>query len=163
MPEKPVIKRYFEPGLAYFVTSVTYKRKPIFTIAKVNDIFLLTVEYLKLALDYKIFAYCVMPDHIHIIIQPCGEYDLSYIMKMIKGGFARRYNKLNVSGGAVWQRKFYEETIRNEAMLFSKIEYIHNNPLKANLASCLENFSYSSYQNFFTSERQILNIDNLWD
>ena len=94
--------RYFEPGIAYFVTTVTFERKPIFTTEKAINLFLLTTEYFKLTLDYKIFAFCILLEHVHLVIQPSGGHNLSYIMKMIKGNFSRRFNKVSGLTGPIW-------------------------------------------------------------
>jgi len=96
------IRRYSEAGRAYFVTTATFDRKPILTVEKTIDLLLLTIEYFKLTLDYKIFAFCILPEHIHFVIQPFGRYSLSYIMKMIKGNFSRRFNKASCLTGAIW-------------------------------------------------------------
>ena len=153
------IKRYFEPDAAYFVTSVTYKRKALFVEEKAVSLLLLTIEYFKLTLDYRIFAFCILPEHIHFIIQPFGKYNLSYIMLMIKGNFSRRFNKLLGLTGHIWQKRFYDEGIRDAAMLISKIDYIHNNPLKHGTVTDIDKFAYSSYQYYFKNKTNILKID----
>jgi len=126
---------------------------------KVVNLLLLTIEYLKLSLDYRIFAFCILPKHIHFIIQPFGKYNLSYIMRMIKGNFSRRFNKMSDSGGHIWQKRFYDEGIRDESMLISKIEYIHNNPLKHGAATDIDKFEYSSYQHYFNGKTCLLKVD----
>ena len=155
------IRRYFEPGAVYFVTNVTYKRKVLFTEEKAINLLLLTIEYLKLSLDYKIFAFCILPEHIHFIIQPFGKYSLSYIMQMVKGNFSRRFNKMHDSTGHIWQRRFYDEGIRDDGMLISKIEYIHNNPLKHGVVVDIDKFKHSSYQHYFNSKTCLLKIDSI--
>lgn len=157
------IRRYYEKGSAYFVTTVAHGRKNIFTDEILCKIALLTIEYFKLLLDYKIFAYCLMPDHLHMIIQPVGEYDLSYIMKMIKGSFARKINKFRNSSGPIWQKRFYDEGIRNYAMLIQKIEYIHNNPVRKKIVTLAEDYPYSSYHWYFGNNKNVLEIDRLDD
>lgn len=155
------LRRHYEEGLVYFVTTVAHKREPIFTNEKSCKIVLLTIEYFKLLFDYKVFAYCLMPDHVHLLIQPFGEYNLSYIMKMIKGSFARKINKYKNSTGPIWQKRFYDEGIRDAAMLTQKIEYIHNNPIRKKLISSLEEYPYSSYHWYFGNNKNILEIDQL--
>jgi REP element-mobilizing transposase RayT len=76
------IKRYFEAEKSYFVTAVTQERRSIFADEKICRILLITIEYFKLILDYKIYAYCIMPNHLHLILHPCGKYELSYIMQL---------------------------------------------------------------------------------
>lgn len=84
------IKRHFEAGYSYFVTTIAQERYPIFKDDKMCRILLITIEYYKLILDYKIYAYCIMPDHLHLILRPVGKYDLSYIMRMIKRKFCKK-------------------------------------------------------------------------
>ena len=98
------IKRYYEEGCAYFITTKTHNNLPLFNNEKNCKILLVIFEYFKLTLDYKIYAYCLMPDHLHIVLQTMGKYDFSYVMKMIKGSFARKYNKIHEKEGKVWQK-----------------------------------------------------------
>lgn len=143
------IKRHFEDGYPYLITTVTHKREPIFSVERNCKIFLVALEFFKLTLDYKIFAYCLMPDHLHIILQPAGKYDLSYIMRMIKGNFARKFNLMHGKQGKVWQERFYDTGIRSIDMLLQKIEYIHNNPVRAGIVSRPDQYPFSSYAYYF--------------
>ncbi|MFA5390891.1 MAG: transposase [Candidatus Omnitrophota bacterium] len=83
-----IFKRYFEENAAYFVTTATKDRAPLFRNRKLCRILLITIEYHKTVFDYKIYGYCLMPDHLHAILHPKGNFNLSFIMKMIKGSFA---------------------------------------------------------------------------
>ena len=146
------IKRQFEEGYPFFITTVTYKKLPIFVSKKNCQILLIALEFFKLTLDYKIFAYCLMPDHLHLIIQATGKYDPSYIMKMIKGNFARKYNKMHSKQGEVWQAGFYDTGLRNINMLLQKIEYIHNNPVRAMIAASPDEYPFSSHTFYHTEQ-----------
>ena len=143
------LKRYFEEGVPCFITTVTHNRSPIFTEKKNCKILLVALEFFKLVLDYKIFAYCIMPDHLHLILQITKQYNISYIMKMLKGNFARKYNKLHSQQGKVWQNSFYDEELRTVDVLLKKIEYIHNNPVRAKIVNSPEQYPFSSYSHYF--------------
>jgi len=145
------IRRYLEPGYPYFITTNTCRRQAIFFDEKICKILLVTLEYFKLVLDYKIYAYCLMPDHLHIILQPIGAYNLSYIMRMIKGNFSRKYNKLVFRSGKVWQERFFDEGIRDNTRLIKKIEYIHNNPVRAKIVVTPDEYKFSSYGHYFNT------------
>ncbi len=80
-------------------------------------------------------------------------------MQMIKGSFARKINRMSVSTGKLWQKRYYDEVIRDELMLIRKIEYIHNNPLRSDMVTSLEEYRYSSYQFYFNNKCDILTID----
>jgi putative transposase len=143
------IKRFYEENAAYFLTTVTKDRIQIFKDPKNCKILLVTIEYFKLILDYRLYGFCIMPEHLHLIIHPFGKYDFSYIMKMLKGSFARKLNKIKDKEGKIWQKGFYDECILDSYELLKKLEYMHNNPVKANLVSSPEEYPYSSYNHYF--------------
>ncbi|MBF0493664.1 MAG: transposase [Candidatus Omnitrophica bacterium] len=155
------IKRHFEDKAIYFVTTVTNDRTNIFVSEKAVNLLLLTIEYFKITLDYKVYAYCLLPEHLHILIHPIGKYNLSYIMQMIKGDLARRFNRMNNIIGPVWQKRFYDEGIRSETMLLNKMEYIHNNPVKHKLVMDLNHYPHSSYHHYYKKNCSVLHIDKL--
>jgi len=142
-------KRYYENGYPYFITTVTHKRKPIFTTVNNCKILLVAIEFFKLVLDYKLLAYCVMPDHLHLILIATGQYNPSYIMKMIKGNFARKYNRIHLTQGKVWQDRFYDKGLRTPDIVLQKIEYIHNNPVRAGLSTEPSEYPFSSFLQYY--------------
>ncbi len=77
------------------------------------------------------------------------------IMKMIKGGFARKLNKLNGWNGGIWQKGFYDECIMDSLKLIKILEYIHYNPVKENLVTSPEEYIYSSYNHYMQSSRSV--------
>ena len=143
------IRRYFEEGTAYFVTTVTKERRPVFLDARLCRIFLVTVEYYKAFFDYRVFAYCIMPDHVHLLIQTASKYSLSLIMQMLKGSFSRKLNRLSNSTGHVWQRRYYDEVVRTNFQLLNQIDYIHANPVAAGLVDSVELYSFSSHSQYY--------------
>jgi len=156
------IKRYYETNGAYFITTNTENNMPLFADYKNCKILLVTLEYFKLILDYRLYGFCIMPTHLHIAMHPLGAYNFSYIMKMIKGSFTRKLNKINGKTGKIWQKGFYDEYIRNELHLLRVLEYMHNNPLKAGLVMEPEEYLFSSYNHYFKTgyePNQIIEID----
>lgn len=147
------IRRYFELNVPYFITTVTKDRMPLFKDHKLCRILMITIEYYKIIFNFTIQAYCIMPDHVHLILTASGEYDLSFIMKMIKGSFARKVNKISKKEGPLWQRRFYDEAIRNEKQLLQQLEYIHQNPVKAGLTTNMGDYIFSSYNYYHDSSR----------
>jgi putative transposase len=76
------------------VTSVVKNREKIFLSEKVCKLLMVTMLFYKYYLDYKIFAFVIMPDHFHVIIEPGNEFNISVIMNKIKGNFGNKYNKI---------------------------------------------------------------------
>ncbi len=117
----------------YFLTHVTYHRMPLLVE---------NYDLLKDALDStlglwetQISAWVVLPDHIHMIVNP-GSADLSHMMKRLKLSFSARYRKRrNAQGGRVWQNRFWDHVIRDEDDLRQHVDYIHYNPVKHGLVA----------------------------
>ena len=158
------MKRYFEDGAVYFVTTVTRERKMIFQDPKLCRILLITIEYYKNIFDYLVLGYCLMPDHLHLILKPGPKFNLSMIMKMVKGSFSRKVNRLANCTGSLWQSRYYEEQIRNEKQLTVQLEYVHQNPVAEELVSAAGEYphsSFSQYENRIDSKKALLEIDLL--
>jgi REP element-mobilizing transposase RayT len=97
---------------------------------------------------YDLAAAMVMPDHAHLILKPKGEFDLSRIMKGIKGVSARRVNALRETTGNVWQDESWDRILRDTAEFEEKLQYMIDNPVKAGLAT--EGKDYDGW--YFNSE-----------
>jgi REP element-mobilizing transposase RayT len=80
---------------------------------------------------YELIAFAIMPNHIHIVILP--KEKLSVIMKMLKGNSSIQINKILNKKGVFWAREYYDKVIRDEKQFYNTIEYVLNNPFKANL------------------------------
>jgi len=98
--------------------------------------------------SYFLFAWCIMPNHVHVLIEP--HISLSKIIqswKSFTGRWALKHNVelgLGVPGKSFWMRVYWYRFIRNEKHFNNVIEYIHNNPVKANLVTKKENWKWSS-------------------
>ncbi|MBP7055828.1 MAG: transposase [Candidatus Omnitrophica bacterium] len=155
-------KRFYEKNAAYFLTTNTENSLPVFNNHKNCKILLVTLEYFKLVLDYRLYGFCIMPTHLHLAIHPFGIYNFSYIMKMIKGSFTRKLNKAGGITGKIWQKGFYDEYIRDELHLIRVLEYMHNNPIKAGLIKAAEEYPFSSFNHYVQTNyqpNQIIEID----
>jgi putative transposase len=139
------LKRHVEEEVAFFVTTVTKERRLIFRDPKLCRILLVTIEYYKIVFDYQVYGYCLMPDYLHLLLKPEGRFNLSFVMKMIKGSFARKVNRLADKEGSIWQAGFYDEAIRTEKQLYNQLEYMHQNPVQANLVSTPAKYPFSSF------------------
>ena len=154
------LRRYFEEGAAYFITTATKDRKPLFNDQKFCRILLVNIEYHKTIFDYLVLGYCLMPDHLHLILKPGTRFNLSFIMQMIKGSFSRKINKLNDVKGHIWQRRYYDEVIRGEGQLIRQLDYLHYNPVEAGLVSSPAKYNFSSFKQYHDfHEPAILEID----
>ncbi|MEL6581019.1 MAG: transposase [Cyanobacteria bacterium J06621_12] len=151
-------RRMYIPGGIYFLTLVTYLRRPLFE--KPGSINLLRAATAKIKAEkpFEIVAAAILPDHIHFLWQlPFNDSNYSQRISRLKVIFTRAYQKQNDSydhisasrlkhrESNVWQRRFWEHVIRDEADFQQHLDYIHYNPVKHGLVSCPHLWSYSSF------------------
>lgn len=106
----------------------------------------------------KTFAYCVMDNHLHLLLE-CDVEDLSLIMQKINISYAAYYNYKNNRIGPVFQDRFKSEIIFDERHFYGVIRYIHNNPVKANIVSKPEKYIWSSMREYIYNDHDIIHID----
>ena len=83
---------------------------------------------------YELVAWCVMPNHVHIVMRPLGTHELSDILHSWKSFTAKEINRILGRSGQVWQEEYYDHLIRDEQDLHAEANYILDNPGKAGLA-----------------------------
>ncbi len=82
---------------------------------------------------FELAAWCVMPNHVHLLIKPIGEYSLSNILQGMKSFSAKEANKLLGKEGAFWQKETYDHIIRDDEEFSRQKRYVLDNPAKAGL------------------------------
>ncbi len=93
---------------------------------------------------YRLIAWCVMPNHVHTMIEPVGHWTLAEVVGSWKSFTAKQANSLLGQTGAFWQREYFDRYIRNERHFATTIAYIENNPVKAGLVSEAHFWRWSS-------------------
>jgi REP element-mobilizing transposase RayT len=87
---------------------------------------------------YDLAAAVVMPNHVHLILKPLGQFDPSRILKGIKGVSARLLNQHRNANGQVWQEESWDRILRDVDEFDEKLQYMYDNPVKAGLAADTE-------------------------
>ncbi|HEY2894155.1 MAG TPA: transposase [Pirellulales bacterium] len=151
-------RRYFVPGGTYFFTIVTDRRIAIFSDPAARR---LLGSVFRRCLDrtpFRVLAIVLLPDHLHCLwsLQP-GDSAYSDRWRWLKAEFTRHWL---AAGGSeaplrqpssrqrrrgVWQRRFWEHTIRNETDLEAHADYIHYNPVRHKLAARPRDWPWSSF------------------
>ena len=84
--------------------------------------------------QYDIAAYCVMSNHVHLLIKPREGFELSKILQGIKGTSARHINRELDQTGTLWQKESYDHIIQDWDEMLNQLNYIANNPKKIGLS-----------------------------
>jgi Rad3-related DNA helicase/REP element-mobilizing transposase RayT len=77
---------------------------------------------------YHLLSWCIMPNHVHAVVQPSGETELPKLLQSWKGASARKANELLGRTGQFWQEEYYDHLIRDEKDLTHAVEYAWSNP-----------------------------------
>ena len=124
-------------GAIYFVTT-RIKEKGAILGTDERTIIQQTIFELEEEGWFTLFAYVIMPDHLHILIKPANG-QIAQTMKLVKGRSSRKINQ-----GILWQKGYFDFTVLSEAKFKEKVNYIHNNAVKNRLADKAEDYPYSS-------------------
>ena len=123
-------------------------QQQIFAEKEDCDKFLQVLKDCKAISGFKLFAYCLMGNHIHILLQEKNE-PVELLMKRIATRFVYWYNIKYKRAGHLFQDRFKSEPIENDGYFLSVLRYIHQNPVKAGICKTVDAYEYSSYTGFF--------------
>jgi putative transposase len=148
-------------GGCYFFTVVTYRHIPILTEEKARGILHDAWKNTRLRFPFETVEVCLLPDHIHSIWKlPEGDTNYSLRWREIKRLFTKEYlkeigpgeerNASRIKRGetAIWQRRFWEHTLKDENELETRLDYTHFNPVKNGYVSQVADWEYSSFHRY---------------
>jgi REP element-mobilizing transposase RayT len=106
---------------------------------------------------YELYAYCIMNNHVHLLIKETEEI-ISNVVKRISGSYVFWYNKKYERCGHLFQERYKSEAVDNDEYFLTVLRYIHQNPIKAGLVKDNSDYKWSSY-NEYIKESIIINKD----
>lgn len=142
VPRKPRVE---DPGGIYHVTSRGNDKGTIFFDDVDFMTFLLMLERVSARHAWTVYAYCLMTNHYHVVVQirDCG---LSEGMKELNGGYARRTNARHGKRDHLFRNRFSLRTIGDDAHLRESCRYVVLNPVRARLCARPQEWRWSSYR-----------------
>jgi putative transposase len=122
-------------GAWYHVTSRLNRGEMLFDKVVVRDLFLGLLAKAKKKYGFQVINFCVMGNHIHLLIRPDRGESLSDIMRWLLGGFSRAFNKMHGLTGHCWGDRFFSRILGGLHQIAAVFSYIDFNPVKAFLVS----------------------------
>jgi putative transposase len=154
-------RRYYVPGGTYFFTCVTHRRQPILTTDLGRKCLHAAIETVQKKHPFEIVAVVLLPDHWHTIWSlPVGDdrYPLRWMrikeefteLWLTQGGNESPQSKSRQKHRqrGIWQKRYWEHAVRDEADLQRCADYIHWNPRKHNLVENIADWPWSSFHRF---------------
>lgn len=93
---------------------------------------------------YRLIAWVIMPNHVHLLLEPIDGFPLPEIMHSIKSYTAHKANAHLNRTGHFWAKEYFDRYIRDSRHYWNTVNYIENNPVKARLCRVPEEWAYSS-------------------
>jgi len=154
MPRK---NRIDFPGALNHVIARGIDKKSIFETAEDKMFFLQRMNKLVEENDFVLYAWCIMENHFHLLIQT-GEVPLSTIMRKLLTGYAVNYNRKYKRAGHLFQNRYKSILCEKDEYLLRLVRYIHLNPVKANIVQIrkLDTYFWTSHHELIQSSEKCL-------
>ncbi len=136
--------RIHPPGGYHHVTARGNDRLPIFLDDEDRWSFLRLLAEAKDRFGCEFHAYCLMTNHVHLVIED-HEGQLSRALRHIKGVHAQRFNRRHDRVGHLFEGRFWNSLLGDDAYLTTAAEYVHRNPVDAGLTESPADYQWSSY------------------
>src|SRR5258707_693805 len=127
-----IVRRVKQAGV-YFVTTDTWQRRQLFLKPELAAILMDQLQDCRSREFFKLHAFAIMPDHLHLLMTPGEDKSLGKAVQMIKGGSSFRIRKTMNNSFPIWHQSFHDRWIRDREEYFSTKDYINQNPVKNRL------------------------------
>lgn len=150
----PNYRRAWLPGGTYFFTVNLLQRQNNDLLVKHIQELRLVIKDVKAKFPFKIHACVVLPDHLHCIWElPPGDADFAIRWRLIKMNFSKALPMVEHRNEArqrrgepgIWQRRYWEHVIRDEADYCAHMDYVHINPVKHGYVASVKDWPYSTF------------------
>jgi|ERR1041385_641815 REP element-mobilizing transposase RayT len=167
----------------FFVTTSVVGFARVFVEDTYCDILINNIKHYQQQYGFIIFGYVIMPSHFHWIVyvqrergsisdimRDIKKYSSWDLMQTLRQNGRTAFNKLFLKEALsyddqsrkFWMKRFDDQVIRNTEMLSSKLNYVHDNPVKAGLVVNPEDYKYSSARNYILGDHSVLAVDCDW-
>ena len=158
------------PGALHYITGNFLDRQRVFTHDRDFNAFIEPCAKLLKDWPCKLIAYVLMPDHLHMIVNPKDGniIDFTWRLKglaaksLVKVSPPSRFRVDGLGNHQVWQESFKAVPLWSAWMIWQKINYIHLNPVKAKLVKSAKDYHWSSFREFYGLEEGPLSLARDW-
>lgn len=117
------------------------------------------IEKIKENEKFELYAYCLMTNHVHLFIKEQNMGDIKKIVHKILTRYVVWYNHKYKRSGSLIGNRYKSEPIENDVYYLSLIRYIHKNPIKAGIVHNIEEYRWSSYNDYIKLSDKLTDIE----
>jgi putative transposase len=165
----PRIVRGLGDNIIYHVINRGNGRQEVFHKDKDYEAFMDLIAEAKEGYTVKLYGYCLMPNHFHMVVKPEKGEELSKWMQWLMTSHVRRYHRHYGSSGHVWQGRYKSFMIQEDSHLQMMMRYVEGNPVRAGLAAYAKDWKWSSHEETMgkrertVTEAVPIELPELWD
>ncbi len=141
----PRIARVVLPNIPHHIIHRGHNKQQVFYRESDYRFYLKVLQETRLELGCKVYAYCLMTNHVHLILDP-GETPIALgaLMKQLAGIYTQYFNRRYKRVGTLWEGRYRSSPIDSENYLLACTRYIELNPLRAGMVKEPEAYDWSS-------------------
>jgi len=140
----PRIARIVGAGYPHHIIQRGNNKEKVFLDKEDYEKYLFLLEKYSAEKDAAILAYCLMPNHLHLLVKPLEEKTLSKMMQGITLCYTQYFNGKYRRTGRLWECRYHSTIVDEDRYLWSVSRYIENNPVRAGIAKKAEDYRFSS-------------------
>jgi putative transposase len=147
------------PGYPHHIVQRGHNSQPVFTTPNDFHYYLDSINQWKEEYGVRLYGYCLMTNHVHLILEPEDARGLADLMKRVAGRQTRRFNRVHERRGTLWEGRFKSSPIDTDAYLLCCCRYVELNPVRAHMVADAEEYSWSSYRERVGLASQVKALD----
>jgi len=153
------LKRLQKAESLHFITFSCFHRLPLLEAAGARETVEAVLEQTRARHPARIYAYVLMPEHVHLLVNEPPQMLLAQFLKAVKQVTSRR---LRGPREKFWQDRYYDSNVRGEMARSEVIRYIHRNPVARGLVAKPEDWPWSSFRHYASGVRGTVEIESQW-
>jgi REP-associated tyrosine transposase len=143
----PRLGRVVLPNYPHHIVQRGHNRQVVFAAEQDFKYYLETLSEWRSIYEVRIYAWCLMTNHIHLIVEPPEDVArLGQLMKRLSGRQTRYVNRLEGRSGTLWESRYKSSPIQTDQYLLACIRYVELNPVRAHMVKFAAEYPWSSYQ-----------------
>ncbi len=139
----PRLARTVCPGVPHHITQRGNRREVVFFTDDDRHAYLQWLKDYAEGNEVDVLAYCLMTNHVHLVVVPASEDGLQRVLKPLHMRYAQRINRTRNWKGHLWQGRYFSSAL-DETYLWAAIRYVERNPVRARMVRKAENYRWSS-------------------
>ena len=153
------LKRFQRAEALHFVTFSCFHRLPLLEAPEPKQTVEAILEQTRARHHARVYAYVLMPEHIHLLINEPPSILVAQFLKALKQMTSR---KLRSDRQQFWQPRYFDANVYGETARAQVIRYIHRNPVKRGLVASPGQYRWSSFNHYATGIRGPVEIESEW-